>query len=179
MTDELIKRLRWQEVHNGAVYLYGSRISFSDEAAIFKNPRLASGKPILQLVSRTNYQGNRYEPELPVLIPNHTYRLDSQIETIPEQRFLIQVDFLNRQGELIAFEVLRNGQGEFTCPADGFSYTITVISAGCESLTFKEMSLYQKTHEGFFKREKVLAKCYSRNDLPSELNIVKNLIKIV
>ncbi|MGT2965245.1 accessory Sec system protein Asp3 [Streptococcus acidominimus] len=179
MTKCLLAVIRWREVYSGSAYLYGSSLDFSDESVLFQNPRLASGKPIVSFLSRTNYQGNRRSPDLPVLTPNQTYFLERDILAEPAGRLFVQIDFFNRQNEKISFEVLRQGVEQFTCPADTFSYKISILSAGCTQIRFKEMRLYQEEEPVEMKREIPLQKCYTEKQLPEELQFVKPLIQLI
>ncbi|MBF0787141.1 MULTISPECIES: accessory Sec system protein Asp3 [unclassified Streptococcus] len=179
MTKSLLAVIRWQEVYSGSAYLYGSSLDFSGESVLFQNPRLASGKPIVRFLSKTNYQGNRRSPDLPLLIPNQTYFLERSITTEPAGRMFAQIDFFNRQNEKISFEVLRQGIEQFVCPPDTFSYTISIFSAGCTQLCFKEMRLYQEEQDAEMKCDSPLQKQYTEKQLPEELQFVKPLIQLV
>ncbi|MBF0778470.1 accessory Sec system protein Asp3 [Streptococcus cuniculi] len=179
MTKHLLTTIRWREVYSGSAYLYGSLVDFSEDNVTFYNPRLASGKPIVRFTSRTNYQGERRSPNLPLLIAHHRYRLERQIVSEPADRVFIQIDYYNRQNEKISFEILRKGKEVFTCPAGVAFYTITVLSAGCQRVHFEEMRLY---HEGELKEVAVarpLAKRYTENQLPEELNLIKPFIQLL
>lgn len=179
MTKSLLAVIRWQEVYSGATYLYGSSLDFSSDAVLFKNPRLASGKPIVQFLSKTNYQGNRRSPDLPLLVPNHVYFLEREMTTEPANRVFVQIDFFNRQNEKIAFEVLRQDMESFTCPPDTFSYTISILSAGCRQLRFKEMRLYEEKQAVEKKELAPLQKKYTEKQLPEELQFVTPLIQLL
>lgn len=180
MTERLLKTIYWQEVYSRATYLYGSLLDISKEEMHFYNPRLAPGKPIVRFTSRTNYQGDRRSPDLPLLIPNSTYRLECQIVSEPENRIYIQIDYFNRQNEQISFDILREGVEEFSCPQETFVYTITVLSAGCQRVRFKELRLYQKeaTSDENLKRQP-LQKRYVESQLPEELQFVKPFIQLI
>lgn len=144
MTRKLIKNIKWSEVYSGATYLYGSLLNITEEYMDFNNLRLSSGKPIVKFVSRTHYQGDRRTPDLPLLIPNETYTIESHILSNPENRFFIQIDFYNRQNEKIKFSILRENIATFTCPTDTFHYAISVFSAGSTKFTFQDIKIYQE-----------------------------------
>lgn len=178
MTDKLIKEIKWREVHSTVVYLYGSLLQFKEDCVIFTNPRMASGKPIARFVSRTNYQGNRYSPDLPVLVPNRDYIVKSQVNSEPSNRLLLQIDFMNRQGEKIGFEVFRECQGRFTCPEDTFSYQLIFLSAGCRQVVFKNLSIYQVIDSDSVLPNSPSSGAYTDSQLPNELELVRNYIEI-
>ncbi|MBM7636166.1 accessory Sec system protein Asp3 [Streptococcus saliviloxodontae] len=172
-TRTLLKRLEWTEMRKDGAYLYGSKIDFYDDYVVFDNERLASGKPIVSFVSRTNYQGNRFSPQLPLLEPGKSYELVADLETSPANRYYLELDFFNRQNEGISSQVLRVGQHQFTCPDDTFTYQITVRSAGCHRLQFRNLALYQEQEE-VVEREQIAS--YQKEDLPEELDIIRGLI---
>ncbi|WP_398584302.1 accessory Sec system protein Asp3 [Streptococcus suis] len=84
----------------------------------FSNQRFASGKPIKKWESRTNYQGNRRSPVLPLLRPGASYRLKQGFQVEPAGRAYIQLRFLNQRGDEVGLIILKNGEEEFTCPVD-------------------------------------------------------------
>lgn len=144
MTKRLLQKLIWGPVSSGTTYLYGSGIDYAESAVIFENLNFASGKPIRKWRSRTNYQGNRTSPELPVLEPGGNYWLESEIRSWPEQCFYLQLDFYNRQEEIIDYKILKVGESQFNYPKNAFTYTITLYSAGCRRLHFSHLNLYQE-----------------------------------
>lgn len=141
--SQLLAHIKWMELHNKEVYLYGTTLEKKNNAVVFYNPRMASGKPVLEFLSRTNYQGFRRSPVLPVLVPEKKYLLVARVKTVPEKRFYIQIDFYNRQGEKFDFVILRDNVSKFICPTNTFTYTVTLYSAGCQEVHFTELQLYQ------------------------------------
>lgn len=173
MTLVLIKQLKWKEVANNHGYLYGSTIHFSDQEAHFYNNLLASGKTIVRFESRTNYQGNRRSPDLPLLRPGQTYTIDSDIQTVPEDRYFLHLNFFNRQNEVVGVEILRDSKQSFVCPQDTFTYELLVKSGGCRQMEFRQISIYQE------KDEDILVApigAYMEEAVPEEISLVKNLI---
>nr|MBW3455106.1 accessory Sec system protein Asp3 [Streptococcus mitis] len=69
--------------------------------------RRASGQPFLILKSRTNLQGDRHSPDLPILIQGKKYQVEYLIESVPELSFFLQRDFFNRQADQIESIILR------------------------------------------------------------------------
>lgn len=144
MTETVVQKIYWGSVSRGTTYLYGSGIRYGDQEVCFENMNFASGKPIKKWLSRTNYQGDRTSPSLPLLRPGKTYGLELVAELEPAGRFYIRLDFINRQNELIGFEVLRDHRGTFTYPEDAFTYSITLHNGGCHRLRFSHLILTQE-----------------------------------
>lgn len=166
----------WKTVRAKVTYLYGSQISFKEGQAHFYNPRLASGKPIVTFTSRTNYQSERYAPDLPLLIQGRDYRVTYDIQTVPDQRFLLQFDFFNRQGEQVAYAVVRTSGDSFTYPQGAFTYRLSVISAGCSELVYRTISLYEDVEVSKEQEDEVKPRRYMESMVPESLSLVKGLI---
>lgn len=173
MTVTIIKRLEWKEVGNAIGHLYGSSIHFSEGQAHFSNSLLAPGKTMIRFGSRTNYQGNRQSPELPLLRPGQTYMIDSQIQTQPENRYFIQLKFFNRQNEIVGVEMVRENGHSFVYPKDAFTYELLVKSGGCHQMDFTHVTLSQETEEIFVRP----MGAYPDGELPEEIELVKTLIR--
>lgn len=179
MSKELIHRITWNQVYNGDAYLYGTSLVFTDRGVSFENDVMASGKVICRFYSATNYQGKRSSPALPLLVPGHRYRIEIAIETKPEGRFFLEFAYFNRQGEQIGFEVLRTYQDYIHYPIDAFTYLVTIRSAGASQLLFEGFSIYAMEEADPFKLDKPLEKRYLPHQLPSDLDLVQNLIKTI
>ncbi|MET3634003.1 accessory Sec system protein Asp3 [Streptococcus porcorum] len=179
MTKTLLATIKWDRVTSGNSYLYGSTIKFLEDSVSFENLLMASGKPISRWQSRTNYQGNRRSPALPVLKPGKTYLLKADLESTPMNRVFIRLDFVNRLNENIGFTVLRSVEQEFTYPKDAFSYTITLMSGGCSAVVFRSLSIFHEDEKVAIKFERPLSKRYTESDIPQDLNFVKTLITTI
>lgn len=142
MTTHKLERIYWGDVTNSTTYLYGSKISYFGKSFIFENKTVASGKVLKTWFSRTHYQANRKSPELPILYRGKTYRLDAVMTTQPSQRVYFQITYFNRQNEEVGFTILRGDQQTFTFPDNAFTYTISLLNAGCQNLTFSYFDLY-------------------------------------
>lgn len=177
MSKHLIHRLTWDQVYSGDAYLYGTRLTFTDQGALFENQRMASGKLISRFYSATNYQGKRTSPALPLLVPGRDYWLDIEIEAVPKGRFFLEVTYFNRQGEQIGFEVLRQNQGKIHYTEDAFTYVFTLKSAGASQLLFKGISIYSKEEAKPFKLDKPLEKRFLPEQIPDDLILVQKLLK--
>ena len=177
MTKQLISEIYWNEIRKGENYLYGSQIKFQEDLVNFYNPQLASGKPIVTFKSRTKYQGDRHSPDLPILIQGNRYLLEYQIDAVPANSFFLQLDFFNRQAEQIESIVLRNSGESFIFPKDTFTYTLTLMSAGCQSVTYQKFMIYDINDEE--KKNHIVENRYLRELLPKDLDLVKNLIEYI
>lgn len=179
MTMNLIHQIKWNHIYSGEAYLYGTELRLTKEGVTFDNPRIASGKRLVQFQSRTNYQGNRHSPSLPLLVPGQKYIVRTTISSEPQGRFFLEFNYFNRQGKKIAFDILRDQEGEIDYPEEAFTYTITLRSAGCASLVFEEISIYSLNTSNSVKLSNPSEKRYTEKQLPDELQLVKNLIKII
>ncbi|MBJ6746277.1 accessory Sec system protein Asp3 [Streptococcus sp. 121] len=177
MTKHLIHRITWDQVYSGDAYLYGTRLTFTDQGALFENQRMASGKLISRFHSATNYQGKRTSPALPLLVPGTDYWLDLEIEAVPEGRYFLEVSYFNRQGEQIGFDILRRNQGEIRYPEEAFTYVLTLKSAGASQLLFKGISIYSMEEHKPFKLDKPLEKRFLPDQIPDDLRLVQKLLK--
>ncbi|MBM7643489.1 accessory Sec system protein Asp3 [Streptococcus loxodontisalivarius] len=178
MTRQLLKKIEWQDVRSGSTYLYGSLLRIEEDGqAILDNERMAPGKPLANFLSRTNYQGNRFSPILPILEAGQTYDVVANLETIPENRYYIQIDFFNRQNETIQSKIFRVGEERFVCPEDTFSYQLTVRSAGCSRLTYRNVTLYHVTQEAS-EEISLPSASYQKENLPEELDFIRDLIHL-
>ncbi|MGT2911802.1 accessory Sec system protein Asp3 [Streptococcus cameli] len=173
----LIKKIEWPYVRSGQSYLYGSKVSFEENETLLHNPRLAAGKPLRTFQSRTNYQGNRSVPDLPALIPGKKYAIELDMETTPPLRYFVQIMFYNRQGEIVETTVLREGEEEFACPEDTFTYTVYIRSAGCYTLSFRSLSILKIAEPSDTEVLPIVGK-YKSADLPNELELVRNFIEL-
>ncbi|MTB57706.1 accessory Sec system protein Asp3 [Streptococcus uberis] len=176
MSKKAIAHLRWNSISPGGSYLYGSQIQIFQEGVLLDNPLMAPGKPLRTYQSRTNYQGNRKSPDLPVLKPGDRYRLELHLETFPEKCYYLQLEFFNRQGERLEEIILRDNELVFKCPDETFSYSLKLVSAGCQKLIFCSIDLYhlQDVYSG---EEKPIVRRYPKGFLPDEISLVQPLIE--
>ncbi|MGF0112824.1 accessory Sec system protein Asp3 [Streptococcus sp. SGI.013] len=179
MTRELIATIKWDKVATSSTYLYGSIIRFVGESVRFENLLMPPGKEIYKWMSRTNYQRDRRTPELPVLEFGKTYTLVANMDVIPNRRVFVKIEFFNRLGESIAVKNIRDEETSFTYPEGAFSYTITLMSGGCQALYFTSLELYQEKREVSPFTKKVFSKRYIEKELPEELNFVSSLIETI
>ena len=144
-TSRRIAVVRWGE-HNSRDSLYGSalRVAPSGEVHLV-NPLMPSGTTLQEWYSFTDYQALRDTPALPLLRHGGRYRIEPRIESTPARTTHFEVRFHDRFGDLVATEVLYAPDYEFTYPADGHSYTIRLVNAGCDELRFTSFDLAEVT----------------------------------
>ena len=180
MIKQLIAEIYWNEIRKNENYLYGSQIKFQEDLVNFYNLRFASGKPIITFKSRTNYQGDRHSPDLPILTQGKRYQLEFLIYSVPELSFFFQLDFFNRQAEQIESIVLRKSGESFIFPRDTFTYTLTLMSAGCQSVAYHKIMMYEINEEEEKESEfRTFENRYLRELLPKDLDLVKDLVKYI
>lgn len=180
MIKQLIAEIYWNEIRKNENYLYGSQIKFQEDLVNFYNLRFASGKPIVTFKSRTNYQGDRHSPDLPILTQGKRYQLEFLIDSVPELSFFLQLDFFNRQTEQIESIVLRKSGESFIFPRDTFTYTLTLMSAGCQSVAYHKIMMYEINEEEEKESEfRTFENRYLRELLPKDLDLVKDLVKYI
>lgn len=169
-----IQKVLWTDSSN--VYLYGSTIKYLEHNRVFfENLRFSTGKTIKKWLSKTNFQANRTLPELTLLKPNHTYELVSKLTTVPEGYVIIQINFYNRQKEKIGFSIIRDHSSDFIVPDDTYFYDISLIGAGCISVEFCYLELFEviETQE---EKDGIELNSYVESSLPSELELIRTLI---
>ena len=176
MTYQKIGSITWKSVYSSSVYLYGSRILFDQQHVYLKNPQMPTSKPLVEWSSVYNYQGNRRSPELPLLVPERNYHLIMNLASIPAKRFYLRIDFKNQQNEIIESHIQRELEDDFQCPKEMFTYTITIFGAGCQSLVFTSLKLFDKDPIIPLRLHPVAAKGYDDNNLPDFLQLVAPLI---
>lgn len=175
MAEQLLQVMKWKEVRSDTTYLYGSTIFPGSKSLFFENLSFASGKPIQSWRSRTNYQGNRVSPDLPLLCAGQKYRLKGVLTAHPEGATYFQVRFFNRQQEEIKTVIIKGTEGTFTYPKDAFTYSITLVSGGCSSLRFSHVALYGEPLQTI-SLQSVRSHRYTAGNHPKDLDFVKILL---
>ena len=140
---------------------------------------MASGRTLVTIQSQTNYQAHRRVPQLPLLVPGFRYRLKRDIQSQPEGRCLVGLDFYNRQAERIARLVLRPDEESFQCPDDAYTYELTLTNAGCHRLTISKIELLEESQQMAIPLTVPVEKCYTLTERPQELAFVASLLKQV
>ncbi len=146
--DQLIYYVPWDGFAIDT-YLYGSQLSFPEERLVYlKNSMMAPGRTIKTWLSRTNFQTNRREPMLPVLMERGNYHVHALIQSVPEEAFVLRFDFFDQQQKLIDSFMHHGCDSDFTCPVGTFYYTMSLIEGGAKELWFHEVRIIpQSTYE--------------------------------
>ncbi|MFS9135254.1 accessory Sec system protein Asp3 [Streptococcus mitis] len=134
------QEINWDEV--GGTYMYGSTVSYyPDKSVRLYNPLLPSGEILKTWFSSVNYQGFRTQPSLPLLKRNHDYQLCMDFECHPTNGVYTKIAFFDRYGDVIEEKIEKMKVFDFTYPDDTYTYQVSLLSAGFESLDFYSFSI--------------------------------------
>lgn len=139
--------IKWEN-YGQFSYTFGSFIEFEGSQVLFDNPLMPPSVPVASWTSRANFQARHANPSLPLLRRGQTYRLFLDAKMFPEKTLYLKLTYLDRFGEQIGFDTLRDEDWQFTYPNDAFSYTIELINAGCEYFSFNSLVLSDEMGEG-------------------------------
>lgn len=132
--------IHWGEV--GGTYMYGSNVSYyPDKSVRLYNPLMPSGEVLKTWFSSVNYQGARTQPQLPLLKRNYQYHLAMRFDCQPENGVYTKITFFDRYGDILEEKVEKVKDFIFTYPEDSYTYQVSLLSAGFESLTFYHFSI--------------------------------------
>ena len=125
-----------------ATYMYGTRLQFLKDWNIsLSNPLLAPGEVLKSWFSSSNYQGSRSQPSLPLLKGNHRYQFTMNMTCYPENSIYIKLVFLDRYEEVLEEKVEETLSFSFVYPEDAYTYKVSLVTAGFESLDFYSFSI--------------------------------------
>lgn len=132
--------IHWGEV--GGTYMYGSTVSYSlDKSIRLYNPLLPSGEILKTWFSSVNYQASRTQPSLPLLKRKQDYQLCMNFECHPTNGVYTKVVFFDRYGDVLEEKIEKMKVFDFTYPDDTYTYQVSLLSAGFESLDFYSFSI--------------------------------------
>ncbi|CAM3209624.1 accessory Sec system protein Asp3 [Streptococcus pluranimalium] len=131
----MIYTITW-DYYAGSSYLYGSDLVFHGTRVTFNNSLMPSGQVINRWKSRTNFQANRTEPSLPLLKQGQTYDLAAKLNCQPKDAYILQITFYDRFNRSLNSVTLKNDNHSFVYPEGAYAYDISLVNAGCSSLTF-------------------------------------------
>jgi accessory secretory protein Asp3 len=147
MNDKEIATFYWGN-NNVQTFLYGTDLTRESLKQVhFVNDMMPAGTAIHEWYSYTNYQVNRDMPVLPFLYDGKKYRIEPDIQTKPEDRFLLELLVYDRSEQLMERIVLYPPSYSFVYPQDSFYYTIRLTNAGCDELTFNNFKLMEASDE--------------------------------
>ena len=122
--------------------MYGTSVTYhQDQNISLYNPLVASGEIIRSWTSSLNYQANRVQPSLPLLKRKHDYEISMNMECRPTNGVYTKIAFFDRYGDVIEEKVEKVKTFPFTYPDDTYTYQVSLLSAGFESLDFYSFSI--------------------------------------
>lgn len=121
-------------------YLFGSKISFKNNTATFKNAYIPSGNVITYWSSKVSYSSCRYCANLPVLHANKVYRVNMNLTSSPSKTILLKVSFFDCYGNVLSNEYHYNNF-KLKCPSSYSHYSFELLCAGCTKLDFKSIDI--------------------------------------
>lgn len=142
----MVVQIKWANYAKNS-YTFGSQVSFIKDKVVFENPLMSPSFTITSWSSRTNFQGHRTQPDLPLLKRGGHYHIQLEADIYPANSLYVKVTYFNRLGEEIGFEVLKDNTWFFTYPIQAFHYTIELINAGCERLVFDHLKLLERQED--------------------------------
>jgi accessory Sec system protein Asp3 len=133
--------IQWGLV-NSAPGLFGTHLTYHPNGSVnLVNPLMPSALIIQRWGSSANYQSERQTPALPLLHGGRTYCLKPDMTTSPDNTAFFTVQFRDRFDDLISEQFLYPPEFQFTLPAEGQNYSIALMSAGCDEITFSSFDL--------------------------------------
>lgn len=140
MNDKYISEVYWESSANA--YYQGSQISSSQKRyIIFRNSLMEPGVTIIKWNSTNYYQAEKQVPPLPLLQANHRYQLVTKATSNPALTLLTRIEFFNIQGDQIKKYEFSGQRRQFVYPVGAFSYRISLVNMGVESLKFDRLMI--------------------------------------
>ncbi len=126
-------------------WLYGSTVSFlPDGEVLFENIGMPPGFPIREWFSATDYSQQRIEPQLPLLEENVSYHVQVFKEDEPEKGSFLRLNFYDRQGDLLGFQMIQENEGSFVCPKGTFRYILQLVQGGARRIRFRYLLMMEE-----------------------------------
>lgn len=141
----------WNE-YTSNTYTYGSKIKFiSKQAVKYENSLMPPGTVINSWSSRTNFQGNRIEPSLPIIDGEGAYHIsvDMDLEEGSEEDILLRIICYDRYDEKAESIILRGRHNYFKPSLQTYSYQIELINGGIHKFVFHSIILKEVSKEEF------------------------------
>ena len=143
--------IRWREVLSNS-YAAGSVIKVNtDNTIYYENRLMPPGNVIHTWFSKTNYQGNRIEPMLPLIDGEAAYSLTINIDCFGEGKGkpILRVVFLDRYDVEFDSIILRDEKSIFKPPITTYSYKIELINGGVSEFVFESLILQEVSKDEF------------------------------
>ena len=137
----------WSDYMSDA-YIYGSEVKFNAKDDVeFKNNLMPAGSVIKSWFSKTNYQAQRIEPTLPIIVGEGEYELSVDMETDVDEGILVRLVYYDRYNEQIGQYIVRDKTTVFRCPMATYSYCLQLIAGGAKNLRFRSVTIQEVNHE--------------------------------
>ncbi len=145
----------WSE-YSSDTYLYGSEITYHKVDDVeFKNELMPSGTLIKQWYSRTNYQGKRIEPALPMIDGEGTYQIEVNIDCPEGEAWQIRLVFFDKYDVEAGFVSIRDKVTDFQCPLKTYSYRMQLINGGMTQFRFHSIVIREIENEPDEENKKI------------------------
>lgn len=125
---------------NDATYMYGTRLYF-DTAAHFYNPLVPAGTVIHAWYMTSNYDRDRMIPTLPILKQNTRYELTVDMTCVPNNSAYLKLIIYAPDQTVLATHLIEDETYEFIYPDGAYLYTLQLMSASSESITFRKINI--------------------------------------
>lgn len=131
----------WDETAQDS-YAYGSTVSFAwDGSVVFENEGMPPGFVIREWYSYSDYGMRQTSPQLPMLEEGKSYRLRIVKRDEPERGSFVRVNYYDRRGELLSFQMLKETEGVLTYPHEAFRYTVQLVQSGARAVHFTQIEI--------------------------------------
>ncbi|MGN1272023.1 MAG: accessory Sec system protein Asp3 [Lactobacillus sp.] len=161
--QKIINQIYWNSVKDTVMEGTGFT-KYPQNYIVYVNPMIASGKTIKIWRSNLNYQSSKEIPKLPIIASKRWYKVRLQLFTYPENSLIFRINFYGIQGDVIGEVVFTEKEKRFYCPDNTISYSIEIINAGCEMLSFDRIQLSEDSVDDLdfedveFKKRRVVEK---------------------
>ncbi|WP_281164566.1 accessory Sec system protein Asp3 [Liquorilactobacillus sicerae] len=140
MNNQVIDLIYWRNL--ASTYLAGSTVEFvRSDLVLFSNALMPPGKVITTWYANTNYQADRFSPQLPLLEPRKKYQLVLRAASQPQASLYLRLDFYDALGQLCYQKFIKGSKGTFTYPQQAVDYRVSLINAGCQQVEFHRLEL--------------------------------------
>ena len=137
----------WNE-YASDTYSYGSQILFHKKDDVeFRNMLMPPGTIIKQWYSKTNFQGQRIEPSLPIIDGEGEYQIILNIDTEENENCLGRLVFFDKYEVEAGSITLRDKVTNFRCPLKTYSYRLQLINGGVTKLHFHSIVIREIINE--------------------------------
>lgn len=134
----------WNE-YMANTYMYGSEVVYHKNNDVeFRNDFMPPGTVIKEWFSKTDFQRQRVEPELPIIDGEGEYQIQINIEVPEGESCLVRLVFYDRYGQEAGFFNIWEKEAEFKCPLKTYSYSMQLINAGVKQIRFHNVVIREK-----------------------------------